>query len=52
MRYRDVMVGFNLSIYLIVMLKMIFKVKMDFLVKISEMNYVYVYFFMILYGIE
>lgn len=48
MRYRDVMVGFNLSIYLIVMLK----VKMDILVKISEMNYVYVYFFIILYGIE
>lgn len=48
MRYRDVMVGFNLSIYLIVMLK----VKMGILVKISEMNYVYVYFFIILYGIE
>lgn len=48
MRYRDVMVGFYLSIYLIVMLK----VKMGILVKISEMNYVYVYFFMILYGIE
>lgn len=52
MRHRDAMVGFNSSTYLIVMLKITFKVKMDFLVKTSETNHAYVHLLMTLYGIE